>query len=356
VPFKRDSIATIIERVYANYKSLFRPLDRTPRYNLLKVFASADAGMYHQLLGDLDFLALRIFPDSATGAYLREHWSSRVPPLYAIGAAGNVTVTGIAGRAVPSGLVFAAASGEKYYTEQAYKIGTDGTVVVRVKAQNTGARTNLAAGEELSVASSIPAGMDSTAVVAAGGLAGGTDAETDEEYLARVLAQIRNPARYGKPGDFAAWALDSSPEVSAAWEFKNFGVFGALLIQVINGTQASGVYQVANLGEVTDYLNSVAPPVIFTVRTPKIVNLNPSVALLAAEDTQDNRDAATRSMQAYLQLAASPGTQITAGALRSALVDGVAITDAEVKLNGDADGIVKTTILQYPYLGAVTWE
>lgn len=36
-----------------------------------------------------------------------------------------------------------------------------------------------------------------------------------------------------KTGDFAAWAVDSSADVSKAFEFKNFGVFGALLIQVI---------------------------------------------------------------------------------------------------------------------------
>jgi hypothetical protein len=55
--FKRDSPAVLPDRVYANYIGLFRPPDKTPRQNLLKVFASVDAGMYHRLLGDLDFLA-----------------------------------------------------------------------------------------------------------------------------------------------------------------------------------------------------------------------------------------------------------------------------------------------------------
>lgn len=129
MPFQRDSLPVILDRVYAQYMSRFTPLDRTPRHNLLKVFSAVHAGMYHQLLGDLDFLALQLFPDTAEGEYLRAHWSSRITPLYAIAATGEVLITGIPDRPVPSGLLFASSSGERYYTEQAYRIGTDGTVV-----------------------------------------------------------------------------------------------------------------------------------------------------------------------------------------------------------------------------------
>jgi uncharacterized phage protein gp47/JayE len=111
--FKRDSLAVLLDRVYANYTSLFRPFDKTPRQNLLKVFATVDAGMYHQLLGDLDFLAKQLFPDTAEGEYLREHWSSKTAPLYAVAASGEAAVSGKAGKTLPSGVVYQAASGER---------------------------------------------------------------------------------------------------------------------------------------------------------------------------------------------------------------------------------------------------
>ena len=356
MPFKRESLAVTLDRVYANYASLFKPLDRTPRHSLLKVFAAVDAGILHQNLGDLDFLALQIFPDTATGDYLRKHWSDRVTPLYAIAAGGQALMTGLPNRPVPSGLVFSSASGERYYTEQAYKIGVDGTIAVTLKSQNTGINANLDPGEELSIVSSVPPGVESKAVVIGDGIIGGADAESDEEYLARVLLWLRNPVRYGKKGHFAAWARDASPEVSLAWEYKNFGVFGAILIQVINGNQLNGIFPVDNIEEVAMYLNEVAPPVIFTVRTPQVLHLNPAVSLLPIEDTQANRDLATRRMQAFLQLVAMPGVWVTAGALRSAVIDGVILTEATVRLNGDATGIIYTTIMQYPYLGDVSWE
>ena len=356
MPFKRDSVAVLLDRVYANYASLFKPLDKTPRHSLLKVFAAVDAGILHQNLGDLDFLAQQLFPDTAEGGYLRQHWSSRVTPLYAIASGGDALLNGLPNKPVPIGLVFAAPSGERYYTEKAYRIGADGTAAITLKSQGTGLNTNLAPGEELSIVSSIPAGIDSKAVVIGDGIVGGADAENDEEYLSRVLLWLRNPVRYGKAGHFAAWAKDASPEVSNAWEYKNFGVFGALMIQVIGGNQLNGVFPVDNIAQVTNYINEEAPPIIFTVRTPEIIELNPAASLLPKEDTQANRELAASRMKAFLQLVAMPGVQVTAGALRSAVIDGIAITNASVKLNGDTAGIVGTTILQYPYLGEVSWE
>ena len=73
-----------------------------------------------------------------------------------------------------------------------------------------------------------------------------------------------------KTGDFAAWAVDASADVSKAFEFKNFGVFGALLIQVISGDHFRGISQVGNLSVVTACIDSVAPPVMYTIRTPEL--------------------------------------------------------------------------------------
>jgi len=354
--FRRDTLTVLTNRIYANYSSLFRPLDRTPRHSLLKVFSAVDAGIYHQLLGDLDFLSLQIFPDTAEGEFLRQHWSAHVPPLHAAAASGDIDMTGLPGRGVPAGVLFAASSGERYYNEAASLLDPDGRAIVSVRAQNPGAQANLAPGESLSIVSSIPPGVDSAATVRGGGISGGADAETDEEYLARVLARLRNPARYGKPGDFAAWAMDSSPEVTSAWEFKNFGPLGALLIQVLNGTQHDGVGAVGGLDIVQNYISLHAPPVIFTVRSPVIVPIAPSASLPPNEDLLANRELAENRMRVWLQVAAKPGAQITAGALRLAVIDGVTITDIAVRLGGSTAGIVATTVLEYPYLKEVIWE
>jgi uncharacterized phage protein gp47/JayE len=353
--FNRDSLQVLKERTLANYLSLFKPLDRTPRRSLVSVMADVDAGLAHSLQGDLVFLSKQLFPDTAEGGYLRAHWSSRVPPLYAKAAAGGVEVSGTAGISVPAGVVFKSVLGKRYFNNKTSVISIDGKTIVNVKAENAGSDYNLIAGNELKIVSAVSSGIDSKAVVCERGILGGTDAESDEEYLFRVLIALRNPSRYGKRGDYEAWALDATPEVTNAWEYKNFGVFGALLIQVVNGNQMNGVLQVHNLAAVREYISTVSPPIIFDVRTPSLVPINPEIKLPPSEDSMENRVLAEKRIKAYLQQTAKPGVQVTSGELRAAVIDGIAITDAVVKLAGDVTGIVKTTILEYPILGNITW-
>ena len=356
MPLGREPLAVLLDRAYKNYISLFKPLDKTPRYNLLRVFAAADAGIEHQLLGDLGFLSRQIFPDTATGEYLRQHWSDRVPPLYASAAIGAIQVSGSPNAPLPAGMVFSSPGGQRYFTGKAYRIGADGKAAVQVKAQESGSAANTGGGEELNLSSAIPPGISSKAVTLPDGISGGVDSESDQAYLSRVLNTLRNPARYGKPGDFAAWAEDSSPAVSKAWEIKNFGVFGALLIQVAGGNQIDGIVPVGNLDAVREYINTVSPPVLFTVRTPALIPLNPVISLLPSEDTLANRDIASNRLKAYLQVTAAPGIRYTAGMLRDALIDGIQISGGTVALNGSASGDVASTVLELPVLGEMTWR
>ncbi|GHV20775.1 Mu-like prophage FluMu protein gp47 [Spirochaetia bacterium] len=357
--FGRDSLTVIENRIYNNYKSLYHPVDKTPRMSLLKVFSQTDSGIYHQLSGDLDFFSRQLFPDTAQGDYLRLHWSSRVPPLYAQAARGYVEVSGTPNTPLPAGTVFASViSRARYYTDKSYRVGDNGKVTVIVTAQTPGSDGNLAAGGNVKIVSSLSGGIDSTAVTVDSGIGGGADSETDEAYLVRVLSYLRTPARYGRKDDFALWAVDSSIEVTKAWEFKNFGILGSLLIIVIGGNQIDGVQQVTDLLTVRDYINSVAPPVIFTVRTPVLKPLNPAIAL-GGDDSESNRDIVTGRLKIYLQMVGKPLGAIAAGEVRAAIVndfDDIVITNLTVKINGSVTGIMQTTVLEYPVPGTITWE
>ncbi|MBQ9206854.1 MAG: baseplate J/gp47 family protein [Treponema sp.] len=351
--FKRDSLTTLLDRAYNNYVSRLQPMERTPRYNLLKVLASVHAGSQHQLLGDLSFLCDQLFPDTATGNFLRGHWSDRVPALYASAAVGTVIQTGVAGAAVPSGLVYQSGNGKRYYTGKAYTIGADGTVAVYVTAEESGLASNADADTELSIVSSLTTGLDRTAKVGSNGIKGGVDSESDEEYLARVLEYERNSIRYGKTGDFAAWAVDATAEVTKAFEIRNFGIFGAVLIQCINGNQIDGVHQVSGLSAIDAYIKSKSVPLLYTVQTPELVQIEPTIELLATEDTAENRATVLGRLKTYLSVKAAPGSTFTQENLQSIIVDGSTISEARLTLQG---GKVTTTALQYPVLGTTIWN
>lgn len=351
--FERETLQSLLDRTYSNYMSLFKPLDKTPRYNLLKVLAYTEGGDVHQLLGDLDFLSVQMFPDTATGEYLRAHWSDRVPPLYASAATGKVIQTGVAGASVPKGFIYTSSAGKRYYTSSSYTVGSGGTVEVWVTAEESGEDSNLDAGSEVTVSSALSAGLDSTVKVASDGIAGGVNGETDEEYLSRVMTALRNTTRYGKTGDFAAWAIDSTSEVTKAFEIPSFDIFGSLLIQVIHGNQIDGVEQVHNIAAVQSYIEQYAPKIIFTVRTPELVEISPTIKLSDGEDTVSNRNLAVQRLKVYLNAKAEPGCTIAQATLQTVIADGVTISKAEVTL---PDGEITTTVLQYPVLGEVTWS
>ena len=212
--------------------------------------------------------------------------------------------------------------------------------------------SNLEADAELTVASALSAGLDSTVKVSSDGIAGGVNGETDEEYLTRVMTALRNTTRYGKTGDFAAWAMDSTSEVTKAFEIPSFDIFGSLLIQVIHGKQIDGVEQVHNIQAVQSYIEQYSPKIIFTVRTPELVPISPAIHLSEGEDTVSNRNLVLQRLKVYLNAKAEPGCTITQATLQTVITDGVTISKAELTLPG---GEVKATVLQYPVLGDVTW-
>lgn len=350
--FERPTLAELKIRVWSDLASRLAPVAKTPRYNLLQIVSCVDAGNYHLLHGDLEFLSRQIFPDTAERRYLRAHWSDRVKPKTASQAVGLATFTGTVGVSIPAGLLVAADSGAVYYVTTQVAIGEGGTALAQVQSVEAGEAQNQPFGAILAITSDKPIGLNSQAIVGAGGLAGGVDEESDASYLSRVIAYQKTGSRYGKKGDFAAWAVDSTAEVTKAFEIKNFGPMGALLIQVIGGDQIAGVTQVANLAAVRDYISVFAPPVLFTVQTPSLMPLNPTITLLPTEDTAPNRLVVTQCLQAWLQTYGKPEGSITPEQLRASFVDGSTITGGSVVL---PENPFLTTALQYPILGAITW-
>jgi uncharacterized phage protein gp47/JayE len=350
--FDRPSLSTLLTRVEGDYSALFSPVAKTPRYNLLHVLAKVSAGNAHLLHGDLAFLAEQIFPDTATGAYLRAHWSDRVPPKTASTAVGYARFPGTTGEKVPAGMLLQSNAGESYFVVSQGTVLAVGYARCQVQAVEAGSDANLDGGASLAITSTKPEGLNSTATVEDDGITGGVDAETDAAYLTRVLAYAKTGARYGKKGDFAAWAQDATAEVTKAFEIKNFGPWGALLIQVIGGNQTDGVTQVTDLDSVTEYIDSLAPPVPFKVRTPELISINPTVTLLSTEDTTTNRAIVKACLQAYLQTYAKPGWSVVPETLRASFVDGSTITGGSIALPSNPFTV---TSLQYPILGDITW-
>lgn len=346
-----ESLEQLKIRIFNQFNAELNPLENTPKYNLVKVIANIEAGIYHSLLGDIEFLKKQIFPDTAEREYLRLHWADRVPPLYSEVASGSIVIKGVAGVSIPAGSVFTSAQGNNYFTSKAYVIGDDGTVEIEVQAQSAGTSSNLAADSKLKLTSNLIAHVESEAAVKKE-IAGGTDGESDEAYLVRVLNYLRGSSN-GSSGDFASGALDASSEVVKSWEFDNFSVFGALLVVVVGGNIDTGFTQVSNIQKVQQYIEKLYPYILFTVKTPELIKLNINIRLISKEDSMANRQLISDTIKDYFDKKVQPDMEITNVLIKSLIIDGINITDAQAEIDiGDR----YYNQLEYAVLGEITWN
>lgn len=216
MPFPRVSLAELRQRIRADITSRFPGADTTLRHNNLRVTADVIAGASNEDLAYLDWQFRQVFPDTAEGSYL-ERWAAiwGVSRKGAVRATGNVTISGVAGAAVPIGARLRRGDGVEIEISAAGVVGGGGTVTLAASAVVGGDAGETEGGAAL-IFVTTPAGLADEAVVAAGGLAGGADVEADTSLLRRTLLRIQEPPHGGNDADWRQWCL-AVPGVTRVW-------------------------------------------------------------------------------------------------------------------------------------------
>ncbi|PKP89693.1 MAG: IS66 family transposase [Alphaproteobacteria bacterium HGW-Alphaproteobacteria-16] len=231
--FVRPTLTDLAARARADIDSRMPGADSRLRRSPLDVLAILHAGATHGLYGMIDARA-RFFPEPGNPEAI-ERWSvlKNVPRKAAAAASGPITLTGTNDSVVPAGSVFARADGARYLTQAEATI-VGGSATVTVEAEAAGAAGAMDAGQTLNFVSPV-AGVASAAIVAAGGLTGGADEESDAELSARIYDVMRAPPSGGKADDYIRWAK-SVPEVTRVWVYENWDGLGTVkLLFVMDG-------------------------------------------------------------------------------------------------------------------------
>ena len=200
--------------------------------NVLRVMSDANAGLAHLVLRYINWLARQLLPDTAEVEWLDRHgdiWlvnaDGSIGRKSAALASGTVTVTGVNGTIVPSGMELSG-NDVDYETIEQITIGAVETPVA-VRALNGGAAGNLDNGDTLSFVSA-PSGVDSSTTVVV--MEGGADEENDDLLRARVLFRIQNPPMGGDAADYVAWTTAISG-VTRAWSYPNEMGIGTVTVR-----------------------------------------------------------------------------------------------------------------------------
>lgn len=258
MPYKRPTLPEISSRILADIDSRLEGLDARLRRSVLNVVAKALAGACHGLYGYLDDIARQSMPDTAEDAAL-ERWAAiwGLSRREALAAAGAVTITGTSGSVVPVLTLLQRSDGAEFLTTTADATLVDGSVVVDVVAVVAGTAGNTAAGVGLTIVEPID-GVVTTALVAAPGLADGTEAESNDALRARLMARIQAPPHGGAAFDYVAWACQVSG-VTRAWCFPQIRGAGTVDVYFVRDNDASVIPSDIEVQQVQVYLETVRP-------------------------------------------------------------------------------------------------
>lgn len=189
------------------------------------------------------FLANQLQIDRACSQYLKDYHGRQWDPegmLPATGGGGQVAVSGTPGTHVIGSSTIGDSSaywgrssnGARFQVFLSVNVGSNSSVLATLVAMDPGAHTNLAPGEIITWAFKDP-NMAPTATVATQ-FQGGADEETDAEWAARIIADIRHKPGGGNDAQQRAWARRSGSDIEDAFIYPCALGSGTLLICILS--------------------------------------------------------------------------------------------------------------------------
>lgn len=353
--FERPTLQTIYQRVIGDIEASIAQKTPILPTAILRVLAKVFAGIVYSTYGYLQWAAKQAFPDSAEIDYL-DRWASiwgiqRKPPSF---ASGDIEVTGEVGTGLLSGSRFVADTGIEYETTAGVTLTLDsgtgrGAATVEVEAISSGEAGNAAASSPLTLIEPV-AGMDATALVATGGLAGGADVEDDVDLRSRILARIQAPPQGGTESDYVAWAREVSG-VTRAWAYELYDGPGTVGLTFVCDDLADIIPSAQMVADVAAYIETKRPLcAVVTVFAPTEVEIDFTIEV--SPDTPEVRASIEAALAAFIVGTAEPGTTIALSQI-SEVISGAAGESWHVMTVPSSAVIIADD--EIGAMGTVTW-
>jgi uncharacterized phage protein gp47/JayE len=283
----RPNIEVIYQRIKADMEAAVTGEVKIPRVSLLGILATVFAGSIHLLYGFLEWLSEQLFVDTASGVGLLR-WGNilGLPQKAATYPTGYIDFTGTAATAIPRDTVVTSSEGYEYETQAAYVIGTSSPVETVSKIAGKDYNTT---DTTLSLSSPI-AGVDSDAPVVSG-FDDGTDVESTQAWVNRLLQRFQNPPSSGNVEDYVRWAL-TVDGVGRAWcfeasDWKGTGTCGVAVSAADLSTLSAAIVSnvetyvegVRPVGVAVDYYSPDVNKITFSVKiSPNVTAMQTAIS------------------------------------------------------------------------------
>lgn len=253
--------------------------------------ARLEAAAYARLVADLHVriaaLDANLTPLTANESGLAA-WAALlgVARRAAIGASGSqvLEVRGLAGAVVPANTTLTHRTGLAFRIPTGFTMPAAKVYLADVEAVDTGADTNLQAGEGLRF-DSAPTNIEPGARLVES-LTGGLDQEPLGQWRQRVVDRFRLGAQGGTRADYEAWILEASTDVGAAYVYPNKPTVGSVSVAGLRtGTGSSRALSSLERDAIGDYLETVRPisdnVIVMTTPTTR-VNIDIRIDVLSS--------------------------------------------------------------------------
>lgn len=348
--FEKPGLKALVERAKSDINARLPGADARLPASVLNVLAHVVAGAVDGLYRYQGYIAEQILPDTADSEYLDRHagfWG--LSRKAAAPAVGKVVVKGTTGTELPVGAQLKRADGKLFSVAAGVRLTGDSDTADVVSVEG-GTACNTDEGVELTLVEAV-VGLEAKATVAAGGLTGGTDEETDDALRERVLSRMRQPPRAGTEADYVAWALECDG-ITRAWCFGNTPTDGCVTVYVV--ADQAGIFPNATMLEaVQSYIDEERPVTakVYVV-SPIRKELNVVIEGLSP-DTDVVRASVKTAINDFLANSSWPGGTMLVSQLRGAISDAAGEVD-HVLVSPTTN--VTCAAGELLVLGSVTWQ
>ena len=300
--FKRPTIATLKQRSRSDVESEMNSTYGWLRRSLVAVLNKAVVGIAHGLHGHIQYASKQVVPGYATDEAVIEQQAT----LYlkqgrkaAVGAGGNISLTGTDGKVLPAGSVFQRAGFDYVTDADATIAGGAATVAVTATVEFDGAGQDSNADEGVTLALTVAvAGINSNASVAVNGLSGGTNQETWDQVNQRIRERIAKNPNGSNNDQYEVWAREVAG-VTRAWSYSNWMGYGTVGLFFVRDDDDSLIPDAAEVQTVQDYIDVLRPSGMkgFSAIAPTEVVQNFEIQINPATDAVHSAvEAAIRSL------------------------------------------------------------
>jgi uncharacterized phage protein gp47/JayE len=348
MPFARPSPAEIRNRMGADIAVALPGADARLRRSMEEVLVRAIAIASHEMHGYIEWASAQILPDTAEDEVLARHaaiWG--LTRIAATAAIGVVTFTGTPGAIVPAGAELRRGDDARFLLTADVTIAGGGTGTGNVTARVAGAAGNSQAGVALQLVAPA-AGVQPSALVAAGGITAGTDAESDAALRARLLLRIQTPTAGGVAGDYVTWAL-AVAGVEKVWVYPVWLGAGTVGVAFVT---AGGAIPAAPLVAAVQAALDLRRPVTAAVTVFAPATQAVALTIDLAVDTAAIRAAVLTELNDFFVREAEPGGVIRVSRI-SAAISGALGEVAHLLVAPSGDIALPAGTIAV--LGAVTW-